>query len=89
MFPNEKSRLLDDASLDQGLVDQGMSRPKDVSSKGRIILDDASLCQGRVDQGMSRPKDVSSKGRIIKGSHWPRDGTSQTFHSRTHRSVTK
>jgi hypothetical protein len=51
-------------------------RPRDASSKGRIV------------QGTHRPRDASSKGLIVQGTHRPRDGSSKNFGSGTHRSVT-
>jgi hypothetical protein len=43
-----------------------MHRPRDESSKGRIV------------QGTCRPRDASSNGRIIKGALSPGDQKSQT-----------
>ncbi len=63
-------------------------RPKDASSKGRIVQGthrqgphcprDASS-RGSIVQGTHRPGDASSRGRIVQGTHRPRDASSRSW----------
>jgi hypothetical protein len=82
---NNLSPLIRRCSLGSGHIGherhgQGTHRPRDASSKGRIVQgthrprDTSSKV--RVVQGTLRPRETSSKGNIVPGTHRPRDTSS-------------